>query len=148
MGEGGGIDDDAGGALASAVNPVDKLIFAIALMKLDRKPKLAANTAAVRLDVGQRLAAIDLRLALAEQVEIGPVQDHDDRTHALPPATTDLVLRRCEAASKDGPVHTNIPHPGLSFEGSARAAPPQDEALGSRRRVLNMARAAAHAAHQ
>src|ERR1700722_17282628 len=86
MGEGGGIDDDAGGALASAVNPVDKLIFAIALMKLDRKPKFAANAAAVRLDVGQGLPAVDLRLPLAEQIEIGAVQDNDDRIHAISPA--------------------------------------------------------------
>ena len=44
MGEGGGIDDDAGGALAGAVNPVDDLVFAIALMELDRKPKFASPT--------------------------------------------------------------------------------------------------------
>jgi hypothetical protein len=55
------------------MNPVDDLIFAIALMKLDRKPKLTADTAAVRVDVGQRLAAVDLRLALAEQIEIRTV---------------------------------------------------------------------------
>ena len=85
VGEGGGIDDDAGGALAGAVNPVDDLVFAIALMKLDRKPKFAADAAAVRFDVGQRLAAVDLRLALAEQIEIGAVQDNDDRSsRALP----------------------------------------------------------------
>src|SRR5277367_487710 len=100
MGEGGGIDDDAGGALASAMNPVDDLVFAIALMKLDRKPKLTADTAAVRFDVGQRLAAIDLRLAHAEQVEIRAVQDHDDRTHALPPTSrhreerSDVAIQR------------------------------------------------------
>src|SRR5271169_5673880 len=68
MGEGGGIDDDAGGALASAVNPVDQLVFAIALMELDRKPEFCADATAVRFDIGQRLAAVNLRLALAEQV--------------------------------------------------------------------------------
>ena len=70
MGEGGGIDDDAGGAFAGAMNPVDDLVFAIALVELDRKPEFAADPAAVRFDIGQRLAAVDLRLALAEQVEI------------------------------------------------------------------------------
>src|ERR1700722_20623152 len=91
MGEGGGIDDDAGGALASACNPVDDLVFTIALMKLDRKPKLTADTAAVRFDVSQRLAAVDLRLALAEQIEIGAGQDNDDRTHAISPPLRTLA---------------------------------------------------------
>src|SRR5271154_246606 len=91
MGEGGGIDDDAGGALASAGNPGDDLVFASGLMKFDRKPQFFADAAAVRFDLGQRLAAVDLRLALAEQIEIRAVQDNDDRAHALPPATADLV---------------------------------------------------------
>ena len=80
-----GIDDDARGALAGAVNPVDDLVFAIALMELDREPELLADAPAVRLDVGERLAAVDLRLALAEQVEIGSVQDNDDRVHGGSP---------------------------------------------------------------
>src|SRR3984957_631960 len=91
MGEGGGIDDDAGGALASVMNPADDLVFAIALMKLDRKPKLTADTAAVRFDVGQRLAAVDLRLALAGQIEIRAVQDNDDRIHAISPPLRTLA---------------------------------------------------------
>ena len=50
-------------------------------MELDRKAEFLADAAAVRLDVGERLAAVNLRLALAEQVEIGTVQDNDDRVH-------------------------------------------------------------------
>src|SRR6202021_131760 len=91
MGEGGGIDDDCGGAPAGAVNPVNDLVFAIALVKLDREPKFCSDAATIRFDIGKRLAAIDLGLALAEQIEIGTVQAHDDRIHALPPATADLV---------------------------------------------------------
>jgi hypothetical protein len=85
MGEGGGIDDNAGCALAGGVNPLDDLVFAIALMKLNRKPEAAANAAAVRLHIGQRLAAVDLRLALAEQIEIGTVQDNDDGILSISP---------------------------------------------------------------
>src|ERR1700722_865273 len=85
MGEGGRVDDDPGRALAGAVNPVDDLVFAIALMEFDREPKLLADAAAVRCDVGQRLAAIDFRLALAEEIEIRAVQDNDDRIHAIFP---------------------------------------------------------------
>ena len=84
VGEGGGIDDDPGRALAGGVDEVDELIFPIALMELDRKPELLADAATVRLDVGQRLAAVDLRLAFSQEVEIGAVQDNDDRIHALP----------------------------------------------------------------
>ena len=63
VGEGGGVDDDAGGASAASMNPVDDLVFAVALAELDREPEFGSDAAAVRLDVGQRLAAIDLRLA-------------------------------------------------------------------------------------
>ncbi len=62
VGEGGGVDDDAGGASAASMDPVDDLVLAIALMELDRQPELAADAAAVRLDVGQRLAAVNVRL--------------------------------------------------------------------------------------
>src|SRR5258708_11787072 len=104
MGEGGGVDDDAGGALASAVNPVDKLVFAIALMKLNRKPKLAADAAAVRFDVGERFAAIDLRLALAEQIEIWTVQDDDDRIHLIPPESRRCEERRDDPGARQAPL--------------------------------------------
>ena len=43
-------------------------------MELDLEPELAANAAASRFDVGERLAAIDFRLTFPEQVEIGTVQ--------------------------------------------------------------------------
>ena len=85
MGERRWVYDNPRGALAGPVNPVDDLVFAIALMKLDREAECFAYGPAFCLDVGERLAAIKLRLALAEQIEIGAVQDHDDRTHALPP---------------------------------------------------------------
>jgi hypothetical protein len=85
VGECGGIDDDAGSALAAAVDPVDDLVFAVALMELDRELELGAHAPAFGLHVRQGLAAVDLRLALAEQVEIGPVQDDDDSAHALDP---------------------------------------------------------------
>ena len=73
----------------AAMNPFDDLIFAIALMELDLEPELAADAAAIRLDLGERLTAINFRLALPEQVEIGTVQDSDDRVHAI------LTARDC-----------------------------------------------------
>ena len=84
-----------GGALAGAVNPVDDLVFAIALMEFDREPKLLADAAAVGFDVGQRLASIDFWLALAEEIEIGAVQDNDDRIQRNFPLPQ--VIARSEA---------------------------------------------------
>ena len=86
VGEGGGVDDDAGGASAASMDPVDDLVFAVALAELDLEPELGPYAAAVRLDVGQRLAAVNLRLALAEQIEIGAVQDGDDGLTAILPS--------------------------------------------------------------
>src|SRR5208282_5662073 len=84
VGEGSRIDDDAGRASPRFVDPVDDLVLAIALMELDLEPELAADAPAIRLDLGEHLAAVNLRLALAEQVEIGTVQDSDNRAHAIP----------------------------------------------------------------
>ena len=89
VGEGAGIDDDAPRALAAAMDPVDDLVFPVALMELDRELELRADPPAVRLDIGQRLAAVDLRLALAEQIEIGAVENGDDSAHALDPFCPD-----------------------------------------------------------
>ena len=79
VGEGGRIDDDSGRALAAAMNPFDDLVLAIALMELDLEPELGPDAPAIRLDIGQRLAAVNLRLAFSQEVEIGTVQDGDDR---------------------------------------------------------------------
>jgi hypothetical protein len=62
-------------------------------MKLDRKPELVPDPPAVGFDVGERLAAINLRLALAEQVEIGTVQDNDNRAHGASPLNMPPSLR-------------------------------------------------------
>src|SRR5277367_2056664 len=108
VGEGGGIDDDAGGALAGGVNEVDDLVFAIALMELDLKPELLADAAAVRLDVGQRLAAVDLRLALAEQIEIGSVQDNNDRAHRASPQWRRGRRFACVSTTGGRPAHAAL----------------------------------------
>src|SRR5580704_17180170 len=82
VGEGGRVDDDAGGAFARGVDEVDDLIFPVALMELDRKLEFRADASAVGLDVGQCLASVNVRLALAQQVEIWAVEDADDWAHA------------------------------------------------------------------
>ena len=77
-------------------------------MELDLKPELLADAAAVSLDVGERLAAVDLGLALAEQVEIGSVQDDDDRIHAAPPESRHRE-ERSNAAIQDAAGRATFP---------------------------------------
>jgi hypothetical protein len=55
-----------------AMNPVDDLVLAVALIEFNCKAEFGADAPAVRLDVGERVAAIDLRLAHTQQVKIGP----------------------------------------------------------------------------
>ena len=84
VGEGGRIDDDAGGILAGRVDPVDEFVFAVALQKADLVAEFGSDTRTGRLDIGERLVPIDLGLALAEQIEIGAVQNIDQAHPALP----------------------------------------------------------------
>src|ERR1700753_3344297 len=81
MGESGGIDDDAAGSFACIVNPIDDFVFTIALMKLDVEFQFGSQRAAVLLDVGQCLTPIDVRLTLAEQVQVRAVQNIDNAAH-------------------------------------------------------------------
>src|ERR1700685_1128863 len=141
VGEGGGIDDDAGGALAGGVNEVDDLVFAVALMELDRKPELLADAAAVRLDLGERLAAVNLRLTLAEQIEIGTVQDDDDRAHGASPLNMSTCRPRPEepetGVSKDAPVCAKQARSLLDHPARRAFGAPQDEGSWARHSAVS-----------
>ena len=50
----GGVDDDRRRALARLVDPVDELVFAVALAEVDGQAMLGGGAAAERLDVGER----------------------------------------------------------------------------------------------
>ncbi|MNE46003.1 hypothetical protein D3C80_1403220 [compost metagenome] len=77
MGEGGGIDHQGAGFMARLMDPVDQLAFVIRLAEHDAR--VAGGGLAQRLDVGQGLVAIDVRLPNPEKVQIGAVQDVEDR---------------------------------------------------------------------
>jgi hypothetical protein len=47
------------------------------------KPVVTGDLAAVRLDIGEGFMPVDVRLALAEQIEIGTVQDVDKAVHGF-----------------------------------------------------------------
>src|SRR4051812_28188455 len=75
-------------------------------METQLELQLVRQFAAVTLDIGQGLVAVDLRLALAEQVEVGTVQEIDETAHDLfSPIVLTCWRRRqpsnsCRVASK------------------------------------------------
>jgi hypothetical protein len=63
------------------LNPIDQLTFMIGLAKLDFKPRGIGQSAATLLDIRQGIAAVDLGLSLAKQVEIGSIKYMNSATH-------------------------------------------------------------------
>jgi len=91
MGQGGRIDDDPRGLVARLMNPVDDLAFPVGLQQRDRKTELRADGGAVAGYIVQRGSAINLGLALAQKVQVRPVQDIDRFAHT---GSIHLVLRQ------------------------------------------------------
>ena len=83
MGEGGRIDDDARGGVPRLVDPVDQLALVVGLPEVDDQPVRGGGRDAQCLDVGEGGGAVDLRLSLAEEVEVGSVE-HEDRAVVHP----------------------------------------------------------------
>ena len=77
MGQRTGIDNDAVGRLARLLDPIDQLAFMVGLAELDRQVESLAPREAALFEIGQRIITISRRLAHAEQIEIGAVQDKD-----------------------------------------------------------------------
>src|SRR5689334_16568396 len=77
------IDDDSARGAAGYVDPVDYLIFAVALVKDELEVDLLGHRAAVALDVSQRRIAVYFRLPLPEQIEVRTVQHDDQAAHRL-----------------------------------------------------------------
>ena len=69
----GRVDDDAARIVGRLVDPVDELRLAVGLPKDDGT--CSGLVAALRLDFGERRRAVDRRLARAEPIQIGSVQD-------------------------------------------------------------------------
>ena len=76
-GIGGRIDDDGVRASARLLDQVDQLALVVRLVKGQRQRKPRGGLLAALLDLRQRGRAIDMRLAHAEQIEIGSVQNYD-----------------------------------------------------------------------
>jgi hypothetical protein len=82
VGKGSRVDHNAARSLPRFVDPVNDLMFSVALVKLDLKLKFSANAAAIRIHIREGLIPVDRRLALPEKVQIGAIQDIDDAAHS------------------------------------------------------------------
>lgn len=93
------VDDEPDRARAQLVDRVDQHTLMVALAEVERETQASGILPGAVLDVGEGCRPIDGRLALAEQVEIRPVEDGDDSRHAasmprLPARETRAPSRR------------------------------------------------------
>jgi hypothetical protein len=63
------------------MNPINDLIFSVRLMEIDLKFQVPGQRATIPLHIGERLVAVDMRLTLAKQIEVGPIEDINEATH-------------------------------------------------------------------
>ena len=83
MAIGAGVENDRLAGAAGLLNPGDEIAFVIRLAEDHAHAAFAGRRDETRLDIGKRLAAIDLRLARAEQIEIGSVEDVNGLHHPV-----------------------------------------------------------------
>ena len=81
MGEGTRVNHDRCRGLTRLVDPVNDLEFRIALAELDRKVEFRRKGPALSFDIGERLVPIDVRLALAQKIQVRAVENVDAATH-------------------------------------------------------------------
>jgi len=73
MGVGTGVDQQTGDAVASrGMNPVDQYPLVIGLEALHLHTQFTSQTGPIPVDIGQGGVPVNLRLATAEQVQLGP----------------------------------------------------------------------------
>lgn len=73
-----GIDDDArDSSPPGLVDPIDQLALVVRLPCLDHRSELRGRRFTAGNDVVQRVSPVELRLALAQQIQVGPVEDQD-----------------------------------------------------------------------
>src|ERR1700682_1848791 len=71
------IDDDPARDFSRLMDPIDEFVFAIALMATNFQTEGAARFPARRLNVRERFMAVNLGLALAQQIEVRAVENED-----------------------------------------------------------------------
>jgi len=82
VGQGTGVDDDAVHPARQALDRIDQFAFVIGLQPLELDTQNLGVGPQHRLDLGECRAAVDLRLALSQEIEVGTIENretHDQR---------------------------------------------------------------------
>ena len=80
-GVGSGVHDQGIGLGAGRLNQIDQNSLVIGLVKLERDAQPLCKFAAARLDRRQRGGPVNVGLTHAQEIEIGPVEDHQPCCH-------------------------------------------------------------------
>src|SRR5258708_1601326 len=115
VGQSGEVDDGPVGGVALLLEQVDEHALVVALLAAQLDPQFPGAPPQSGLDLGERGAAVDLRLAPAERAEIGPVE-HQDPGHR----STSSSAARATASSTVCPGEA-LPRASSSTQ---RALPP------------------------
>src|ERR1700674_290187 len=125
VGQGPGIDDDAGRAGGLLLQEVDDLALVVALEEADLEAQLLGFGAHGLVEVVEGARPVDVRLPPAEQVQVRPVDD-DDPLHASALVTTRRTIPAGTAWPISAwPIRRGITHatlPRLAFLSRAIAA--------------------------
>ena len=106
--------------VARLVDAADQLVLGIGLEPAQLVPGGLRLLGQLLIDVGQRLAAVDVRLAHAQQIEVGSMQGQDLR-HATVPACVRTVpeAAQCARSRASCPVRRR----SAMFDGEVRDKP-------------------------
>src|SRR5690606_10103288 len=80
------------------VQPVDQMALMVRLAHVDPDAQRLRLVLQPRRDVVERVPAVNLRLARAEQVEVGPIEDIDQRWRRHGAPLYDAERRRAKAS--------------------------------------------------
>ena len=106
VGQPAGIDDDD--VEVALVEPVDEGAFVIGLEERDLQPQLGGPGGDPGMDLVERGAAVDLRLARPEEVEVRALEDEDPGHRADPPPAP------AAAGSRSSPTTSRTSSSGTS----------------------------------
>ena len=107
-GEGGRVDDDGVGGLARRLHEIDQLALVVRLMEGERQSGRRGELPATGLDRRQRRRAVDMRLAHAQQIEVGAVENHYAGGHLGVPYAPIAVNGRAYARPHRAPAFLAI----------------------------------------
>lgn len=75
------VDHNAGATAAGSVDPVDQFAFVVGLAEFNLQAQIAGAGPAAISEVAKRFATVLVRLAGAEQIEIGAVEHENAGRH-------------------------------------------------------------------